>query len=63
MHLAAYAGNSEVVKLLLEAGANKDVVNDDGDTALHWAAFEGHSNVVKLILETGVYKDVADSTI
>lgn len=42
MHLATYFGHSDVVKALLEAGANVDEVNDTGDTALHKASFIGN---------------------
>lgn len=40
--MASYFGHVEVVKTLLEAGANVDEVNDTGDTAMHKASFIGN---------------------
>ena len=50
----------EVVRFLVEAGADKDVANDGGYTALMQAAESGHVEAVQL-LEAGTDKDVADS--
>ena len=38
LHLATRAGHAEVVLVLLQAGANVNAKNSDGDTALHVAA-------------------------
>ncbi|CAB3241146.1 unnamed protein product [Arctia plantaginis] len=46
LHLATYFGHTEVVRALLEAGANVDEVNDTGDTALHKASFIGNEDLV-----------------
>jgi len=46
LHLAARHGNSEAVRLLLDNGANPDLVtkpNEDGITALDLAAYYGHT--------------------
>ena len=61
LHFAAVQGHSAVVKLLLEAGADKDAANNLGITALHSAAESGHIEVVKLLLAAGADKDKADS--
>ncbi|CAK8994192.1 unnamed protein product [Durusdinium trenchii] len=58
--LAASCGHLEVVRLLLEAGVDKDAADTDGWTALHIAAENGHSEVVRLLLEAGADKDAAD---
>lgn len=49
----AAQGNSEMVKLLLERGA--DVNNSGGPygTALQAAVTQGHPEIVKLLLESG----------
>ncbi|KAH0617768.1 hypothetical protein JD844_016341, partial [Phrynosoma platyrhinos] len=52
LHLACYFGHTNVVKDLLEAGADVNVLNDMGDTPLHRAAFTGRKEVVLLLLES-----------
>lgn len=39
LQIASYQGHLEVVKTLLQAHANVDLRDDEGDTALHYAAF------------------------
>ncbi|XP_053252341.1 oxysterol-binding protein-related protein 1 isoform X4 [Podarcis raffonei] len=51
LHLACYFGHTSVVKDLLKAGAEVNVLNDMGDTPLHRAAFTGRKEVVMLLLE------------
>ncbi|CAE1172053.1 OSBPL1_2 [Acanthosepion pharaonis] len=53
LHLAAYFGHAEVVKLLLEAGAEVNVQNDMGDTPLHRAAYTAREDIVMLLLSHG----------
>jgi serine/threonine-protein phosphatase 6 regulatory ankyrin repeat subunit B len=52
---AAYKGSLEVVRLLLEKGANIDSKGNDGSTALKWATDAGHTEVVKLLQERGAH--------
>lgn len=47
--MAAAMGNIEVVKALLAAGAKKDMVDIDGDSASVFARKEGHSKIVALL--------------
>ena len=42
-----------MVRLLLEAGADKDVKVSCGHTALTCASGEGHSETVRLLIEAG----------
>ena len=51
--MAAAVGSEEIIRLLLDAGANVDVRNTDGTTPLATAVFFGHPEVVKLLLEEG----------
>ena len=65
LYEAAENGHSEVVRLLLEAGA-KIEPSPLGRlfmqrTALHVAAAKGHFDVVRLLLEEGAEKDAGDS--
>ena len=39
LQVACHQGHMEIVKMLLGAGANLEVQDDDGDTALHYSAF------------------------
>ena len=51
--IAAYEGNIEVVKLLLDAGAEPQLANKHRVTPLNEAARNGHWDIVKLLLERG----------
>lgn len=53
--MAAYKGYTEIVRLLLEAGADVTVV-DPGmkATALHAAAYAGRTEAAKLLIEYGI---------
>ena len=44
---------TEVVKILLDAGADPKISTNYGMTPLHWAAFQGNIEVVKLLLLAG----------
>eukprot|EP00035_Acanthoeca_spectabilis_P029732 m.6215 g.6215 ORF g.6215 m.6215 type:complete len:217 (+) comp3809_c0_seq2:35-685(+) len=61
LHRAAKAGNREIVKLLLEAGAKPHATNHNGWTPLHDAAFAGHDACVELLTSVGA--DVAAQNI
>jgi ankyrin repeat protein len=60
LHWAAYGGRFDVVKLLLEHGADPNTQDEDGRTPLHKAAYKGHVDVVKLFLELGVDPNTQD---
>jgi ankyrin repeat protein len=51
--LAAYHGHGEMVRLLLEAGADTEMANDRGQTALCAAAFRGDAAIVRMLLGHG----------
>ncbi len=52
LFLAAEAGYTEILAVLLKAGADVNFATD-GDTPLMIAAENGHSEIVKLLLKTG----------
>jgi hypothetical protein len=49
LHLAAAAGQFEVVEALLAAGADKEQPDDSGDLAMHYAMRQGHYRVLPLL--------------
>ncbi|XP_006635908.3 transient receptor potential cation channel, subfamily N, member 1 [Lepisosteus oculatus] len=49
VHLAAAGGHTEVVKVLLEAGASAAEENAEGMTAIHLAAKNGHTHVLEAL--------------
>ena len=53
----AAGGNAETVAQMLRVGAEKDMTNQDGDTALIRASGAGCIEVVQLLLEAGAAKD------
>ena len=50
---AASKGHKDVVKLLLDIGADPEKADSGEWTALHWAAYNKHEDVVKLLLDRG----------
>ena len=54
LSIAAGAGQSKMVKFLLNQGANINARNKDGGTALHGAAFLGRPKSVQILLENGI---------
>jgi ankyrin repeat protein len=55
--VAARNGHVEVVRVLLEGGADVQRVNVDTNTALHTAAQNGHLEVCRLLLDSGAKVD------
>jgi len=53
LHEVSYYGALEIVRLLLERGADVEAKKNDGKTALQYAAQEGHDEIVKLLREHG----------
>lgn len=57
---AMYSQSSNVIKALLDAGANPDVRGGDGSAPLHWAVTTGNLDVVKVLLDAGVNPNTND---
>jgi ankyrin repeat protein len=49
--LASHEGQAEMVKWLLEKGADANIKENTGKTALSMASSKGHEDVVKLLKE------------
>jgi ankyrin repeat protein len=62
--LAAQHGQTDVVRLLLDAGEDPNRFNPEGfhagSTPLHQAAYGGHAEVVRLLTERGARLDIRD---
>ncbi|TFK13878.1 protein FAM110D [Platysternon megacephalum] len=52
LQVAAHLGRVEVVKILLQANANIDLKDEEGDAALHYAAFGNQAEVVRVLVIT-----------
>ena len=49
---AVRQGRTEMVKMLLDTGADTNIQDDEGSTALMCAAEHGHTEIVKMLLNT-----------
>ncbi|MBD3170229.1 MAG: hypothetical protein GF307_12155 [candidate division Zixibacteria bacterium] len=57
MHAAAYSGHIEIVKYLIEKGADVNARSGQNSNPLHGAAYYGHEDIVKLLIENGAEVD------
>jgi ankyrin repeat protein len=53
IHHAARNGDTEIVRLLIDSGADVNVANERGHTVLHCAGGHGHLDAVHLLLANG----------
>jgi hypothetical protein len=58
LHLAAAAGHTEVVELLLRCGADPRALRSNQFSPLHAAAMHGHANVIDALLAAGAVPNV-----
>ena len=61
LHVAASGGNFDMVKTLVRAGVDTDVVDENGDTPLHLAVFRGFEQVVEELVTAGASVDTIDT--
>ena len=59
--IASHNGHTKVVKILHEYGAQVNMQDNNGMSALMAANIHGHTEVVKLLHEYGVQVDLQDS--
>ena len=57
---ACCSGHTDVVAVLLEGGADPNVMSPAGTNALMGAVTKGHAEVVRLLLQAGAQVDAAD---
>ncbi|KAM5248898.1 E3 ubiquitin-protein ligase MIB2 isoform 4-T4 [Ctenodactylus gundi] len=62
LQVAAYLGQVELVRLLLQARAGVDVPDEEGNTALHYAALGNQPEAARVLLSTGCGVDALNST-
>lgn len=61
LHLAVRRGVEELVRPLLDAEANLESVDGDGQTPLHWTAVIGHASVAADLLKRGANVNAKDA--
>jgi ankyrin repeat protein len=62
LHLAAYYGRTESLRLLLSLGAEVDARDADGMTALHTSAIRGHADAAAALVAAGADTSAQDSS-
>ncbi|XP_049331691.1 transient receptor potential cation channel, subfamily N, member 1 [Astyanax mexicanus] len=62
LHLAAAGGHTEVVKVLLEAGASAAEEDSEGMTAVHLAARSGHTHILEVLKASVPLKIISSKT-
>ncbi|KAI9698833.1 MAG: hypothetical protein M1820_007340 [Bogoriella megaspora] len=60
LSVAAQQESESKVKLLLDAGADFTIEDEDEKSALHHAAAQGSENIVRLLLDAGANVDASD---
>ena len=53
LHDIAWDGQAGLAKVLIDAGADVNAKDSDGDTPLQLAAFRGRTDIVKLLIAAG----------
>lgn len=57
IHYASQHGDTRIVELLLDAGADVNATNRDGQTVLYCAAGHGHAETVQVLLARGADRE------
>lgn len=56
---AATCGYNDIIRLLLDSGANIDIEDVRGDTAINMAAARGHVDTVRFLVDQGALVNIA----
>ena len=59
--MASVEGHTEIVKVLLERGAQVDLQDNGGWTALMWASYSGCTEIVNVLVERGAQVDLQNN--
>ncbi|XP_055238292.2 E3 ubiquitin-protein ligase MIB2 isoform X17 [Gorilla gorilla gorilla] len=62
LQVAAYLGQVESIRLLLQARAGVDLPDDEGNTALHYAALGNQPEAARVLMSAGCRADAINST-
>ncbi|OMJ68857.1 hypothetical protein SteCoe_33568 [Stentor coeruleus] len=60
LHLAVWMNKEQIVENLLRLGAEVNIQDANGDTALHLALIIGQKSIAKCLLENGARFDIAN---
>ena len=63
LHLAAWLGNTDVIKVLIETGASLSSVDNKGWTPLHLSAWKGNTDLTRVLLEAGASLSAVDNEV
>lgn len=55
---ASAAGHIQIVQLLIERGADVNLANSHGETALHAAKTAGHNDIARILLKAGAKSQI-----
>ncbi|OLP75110.1 Ankyrin repeat domain-containing protein 50, partial [Symbiodinium microadriaticum] len=61
LHHASQRGDVAIVRLLLEAGADKNLADNEGYTALMTASMQGETEVARVLLDVGADANLANN--